>query len=482
MTQFPVAGKRVAVAGAAVSGLAVARVMLDRGARVVIVDARDDDPIRDAVAALVGAGAEARLGDADSPVDADLVVTSPGWRPDQPMLAAAARSGIEVIGEPELAWRLRPSGPRGAPPPWVAITGTNGKTTTVGMVESILRAAGYRAVAAGNVGRPLIEVVLDPDPYDVIAVELSSFQLHWSSELAPEVGVVLNIAEDHLDWHGSMAAYAAAKAAVWRYGGCAPYNADDPLVTRLALAALDDPHPFTTSEPVPGGFGIVDGAVVDAMSGWAPETEPEPERLGAGFRLVDVRELAVAGPHNVANAVAAAAAARVLGLVRPVPWPAVREGLLAFRPGRHRNEVVAQAGGVTWVDDSKATNPHAAAASLAAYPSVVWIAGGLLKGADVAPLVADHAGRLRGAVLIGRDRAEIAQALARHAPDVPVVTVETQDTSGMDEAVRAASELAQEGDTVLLAPAAASMDMFRDYADRGDKFAEAVRRVAELLK
>ncbi|HVX69289.1 MAG TPA: UDP-N-acetylmuramoyl-L-alanine--D-glutamate ligase [Mycobacteriales bacterium] len=481
MSEFPVSGKRVAVAGSAVSGLAVARVMLERGARVVVIDARDDEPLRDSLAALVAAGAETRLGDAESPVDADLVVTSPGWRPDQPMLAAAQRGGVEVIGEPELAWRLRPGGGSSSAAPWVAITGTNGKTTTVGMVESILQAAGYRAIAAGNVGRPLIDVVLDPDRYDVIAVELSSFQLHWSKEMAPDVGVVLNIAEDHLDWHGSMDAYAAAKAAVWRHGGCQPYNADDPLVTRLAFEANDEPHPFTTGEPTSGGFGVVDGAIVDAMSGWSPEYEPEPERLGPGFRLVDLAALAVAGPHNVANATAAAAAAQVFGLTRRMPWPAVRDGLLAFRPGHHRNEVVAQAGGVTWVDDSKATNPHAAGASLSAYPSVVWIGGGLLKGADVEPLVREQSGRLRAAVLIGRDRAQIAEALARHAPDVPVVTVVTQDTAGMDEAVRAAAELAQPGDTVLLAPAAASMDMFRDYADRGDRYAAAVRRIIEHL-
>jgi UDP-N-acetylmuramoylalanine--D-glutamate ligase len=172
----------------------------------------------------------------------------------------------------------------------------------------------------------------------------------------------------------------------------------------------------------------------------------------------------------------------VLGLSEDVPWTAVRDGLRAFRPGHHRNEVVAQVGGVTWVNDSKATNPHAAGASLSAYPSVVWIAGGLLKGADVGPLVAEQAGRLRGVVLIGRDRGEIAEALARHAPDVPVVTVVTQDTGGMDEAVQAAAELAQPGDTVLLAPAAASMDMFRDYADRGDRYAAAVRRIIEYLQ
>jgi UDP-N-acetylmuramoylalanine--D-glutamate ligase len=249
-------------------------------------------------------------------------------------------------------------------------------------------------------------------------------------------------------------------------------------VTRLALETVDEPHPFTIGPPEQGGFGIVDGAIVDAMSGWVVDREPEPPRLGNGFRLVDLADLAVSGPHNAANAVAAAAATRVFGLSRDLPWPAVGEGLRAYRPGPHRNALVAAANEVSWVDDSKATNPQAAAASLAAYPSVVWIAGGLLKGASVDELVAEQAARLRGVVLIGQDRGVIAAALARHAPDVPVVTVETQDTDGMDEAVHAAAELAQPGDTVLLAPAAASMDMFRDYAERGDRFAAAAQAVA----
>jgi UDP-N-acetylmuramoylalanine--D-glutamate ligase len=471
------AGRRVVVAGLGLSGAAVARAMLDRGARVLVVDERTEDRFNPGVAELRDRGAELRLGDAATEaIDADLVVTSPGWRPDQPLLLAAAAGGIEIIGEPELAWRLRPADAA----PWLAITGTNGKTTTVGMVESILRAGGYRTVAAGNVGLPLIDAVLDPQPYDVIAVELSSFQLHWSRELAPDVGVVLNIAADHLDWHGSLDAYAAAKAAIWRAGGCGVYNADDPLVTRLAeQSPMDCPHPFTVGPPASGGFGVLDGAIVDRTGGWSSELEPEPSYVDGAIRLVDLADLTVTGPHNIANATAAAAACRVFGLAHHLPWMAVGEGLRSYRPGRHRNEVVASGGGVVWVDDSKATNPHAAAASLSAYDSVVWIAGGLLKGASVDELVAAQAARLRAVVLIGRDRAQIAVALARHATDVPVVTIDTQDTDGMDEAVDAAAGLAQVGDTVLLAPAAASMDMFRDYAERGDRFAAAAQRVAQ---
>jgi UDP-N-acetylmuramoylalanine--D-glutamate ligase len=225
---------------------------------------------------------------------------------------------------------------------------------------------------------------------------------------------------------------------------------------------------------------VRDGVVVDAMAGWAPEHEPAPPDRGlGGVPLVDVADLHVTGPHNVANAVAAAAVTRVFGLngVLTVPWLAVGEGLRSYRPGRHRNEVVATIGDVRYVDDSKATNPHAAAASLTAYESVVWVAGGLLKGADVEPLVAGHAARLRGVVVIGVERGALLQALARHAPDVPVIEVSGDDTDVMGEAVRAAAALAAAGDTVLLAPAAASMDQFRDYAERGDRFAAAVERL-----
>jgi UDP-N-acetylmuramoylalanine--D-glutamate ligase len=461
---FDVQGRRVVVAGIALSGAASAEALLGRGAAVVVVDGRDGAREQESAERLRALGATVRLGDADSPVDADLVVTSPGWRPTQPLLAAALDAGVEVIGEPELAWRIRPVRD-GRATPWVAVTGTNGKTTTVGMVEAILRAAGLRTVAAGNVGLPLVTAVLAEPAYDVLAVELSSFQLHWSSELAPEAAVVLNIADDHLDWHGSAEAYAEAKASIWRDGGCGAYNAEDALVARLARAGPTDcRHPFTTGEPAAGGFGLVEGVIVDRMS--------EP-----GIPLVDTRDLQIVGPHNVANAIAAAAVTRVFGLdgQLPVPWTAVGDGLRGYRPGPHRNELVGTFGGVDYVDDSKATNPHAAAASLAAYESVVWIAGGLLKGADISSLVAEQAPRLRAVVVIGVDRAPLLDALARHAPDVPVVEVGARDTDVMQDAVVAAGQHALPGDTVLLAPAAASMDQFRDYAERGDRFAAAVR-------
>jgi UDP-N-acetylmuramoylalanine--D-glutamate ligase len=446
-------GRRVVVAGLGISGLAAARALLDRGARLLVVDGRVESDLAAVAAELRSRGAEVRLGDATTPVDADLVVTSPGWRPDQPLLVAAARDGIEVIGEPELAWRLRPDGS----PDWLGVTGTNGKTTTVGLLASILTAAGLRAVAAGNVGLPLVDAVLADPSYDVLAVELSSFQLHWSSTLQCSAASILNVADDHADWHGSAAAYADDKSRILRGDAVAVVNLDDEGSIRGSANATRQVG-FTVGEPRRGQFGVRDGSLVDA----------EGEVLAA------TDDLRLPGEHNLANALAAGA----LATVRGVEPGAVRAGLRAYAPGRHRNEVVVIGGGVSWVDDSKATNPHAAAASLSAYDSVVWIAGGLLKGASVDELVAAQSHRLRAAVLIGRDRAQIASALARHAPDVPVVTIDTDDTDGMNEAVHAAATLAQPGDTVLLAPAAASMDMFRDYAERGDRFAAAARDAA----
>jgi UDP-N-acetylmuramoylalanine--D-glutamate ligase len=441
-------GQRVVVAGLGISGRAVARVLLDRGARVLVVDSRDDSSAETAAAELTSLGADVRLGDATTPVDADLVVTSPGWRPDQPLLLAAARDGIEIIGEPELAWRLRPPGAAD----WLGVTGTNGKTTTVGMLASILTAAGLRTVAAGNVGLPLIDAVQAQPAYDVLAVELSSFQLHWSTTLECSAASILNVADDHTDWHGSFDAYADDKALIVRGDALAIVNLDDRGSVRASAAARRQVG-FTLGDPGSGEYGVRAGQLIDA----------------SGVAVAEVTDLRVPGLHNVANALAAAALAGSHG-VAPA---AVRAGLAGYEPGRHRNELVVNRGGISWVNDSKATNPHAAAASLSAYENVVWIAGGLLKGAAVDELIVSHAGRLRAVVLIGRDRAVIAAALARHAPDVPVVSVDTDDTDGMDEAVRAAATVAQPGDTVLLAPAAASMDMFSDYAERGDRFAAA---------
>lgn len=473
------AGLRVLVAGLGVSGFAAADALLERGAEVTVVDGAEPADgsvmwerarILDILGARLLHGPDAVAVLPDAPVD--LVVTSPGWRPDQPLLAAAAAAGIPVWGEVELAWRLRP---RQGAAPWLTVTGTNGKTTTVQMLASILRAAGLRACSAGNVGTPVLEAVMDPQPYDVIAVELSSFQLHWSHSLAPRASACLNVAPDHVDWHGSLDEYAAAKGKVYANTEVAcVYNVQDERTRRLVEDAEVQEGcravGFTLGVPGLCEVGLVDDVLADRAF--------VEQRATSAAELATLDDLRGDGPppapHLVANALAAASLARAHG----VPAGAVRAGLRAFVPEPHRIAEVATVDGIRWVDDSKATNPHAARASLAAYEHVVWVAGGLLKGADVDDLVAGAADRLRGVVLLGRDRGRIAEALARHAPDVPVVDLDRTDTGAMDLVVKEARALAREGDVVLLAPAAASMDMFADYGARGDAFVAAVHRLA----
>jgi UDP-N-acetylmuramoylalanine--D-glutamate ligase len=465
------ASTHVCVAGVGVSGLAAADALLRAGARVTVVDASDDDDARERAAVLELLGADVWLGAATVlalPPATDLVVTSPGWRPEHPLMQAAQALGIKVWGEVELAWQLRRTD---RPAPWLVLTGTNGKTTSVQMLESMLIAAGRRAVAAGNVGFALVDAVTASDPYDVIAVELSSFQLHRTYSMAPLASALLNVAEDHVDWHGSMDAYVSDKARVYaRTQVACVYNVADPLTERLVEEAdVQDgcrAIGFTLGIPSVGMLGVVDGLIVDRAY--------VAERATSAAELCAVSDVHPVAPHNVANALAAAALARAYG----VPPRAVRDGLRDFRPGAHRIAAVGEVEGVAYVDDSKATNPHAAEASLRAYDSVVWVAGGLVKGATFDDLVMAVRSRLRGVVLLGTDRAVIADALARHAPEVPVVEVASTDTGVMDEVVRAAAGLARPGDTVLLAPAAASMDLFRDYAHRGDAFAGAVRALA----
>ncbi|GAA0618580.1 UDP-N-acetylmuramoyl-L-alanine--D-glutamate ligase [Sporichthya brevicatena] len=468
-------GVHVVVAGIGVSGFAAADALLGLGATVTVVDGKADDVARERAGVLEALGATVRLGEADTlPAGAHVVVTSPGWKPSSPLLVAAQAAGLEVWGEVELAWRLRPT--TGAAP-WLAITGTNGKTTTVRMLTSMLNAGGFRAVAAGNVGTPLLEVVMAEQTagqqrYDVLAVELSSFQLHWSSSLRCHSAVVLNVAPDHVDWHGDLDEYARAKGKIYTGVQVAcVYNVADPVTERLVedaeVAEGARAIGFTLGAPGLSMLGVVDDLLVDRAF--------TDDRRTAALELANVADVVPNAPHNVANALAAAALARAFG-VEPA---AIREGLRSFRPDAHRIADVATVDGVRYVDDSKATNPHAAAASLGSYDRIVWIAGGLAKGATFDELVAGAAARLRGVVLMGADRGEIAAALARHAPDVPVHEVAATDTGAMAAVVAAAASLAEAGDTVLLAPACASMDMFANYGERGDRFAAAVLELAD---
>ncbi|MCX0243380.1 UDP-N-acetylmuramoyl-L-alanine--D-glutamate ligase [Streptomyces drozdowiczii] len=468
-------GKHVTVAGLGVSGIPAARVLHGLGAVVTVVNDGDDERSRAQAAELEAQGIAVRLGDGDTlPESTELIVTAPGWKPGKPLFAAAAEAGVPVWGDVELAWRLRGQDGR-EPAPWLAVTGTNGKTTTVRMLASILEAAGLRTAAVGNIGVSLLDAVLGEEAYDVLAVELSSYQLHWAPSLRAHSAAVLNLAPDHLDWHGSMEAYAADKGRIYEGNRIAcVYNAADPATEDLVREADVEEGcraiGFTLGTPGPSQLGVVDGILVDRAF--------VQNRQKQAQELAEVADVNPPAPHNIANALAAAALARAYG-VAPA---AVRDGLRNFRPDPHRIEHVADVAGVAYVDDSKATNTHAAEASLAAYDSIVWIAGGLAKGATFDELVTGCAKRLRGVVLMGADRALIREALARHAPEVPVVDLDRTDTGAMSEAVREAARLARPGDTVLMAPACASMDMFVNYNKRGEAFADAVRaRAAESV-
>jgi UDP-N-acetylmuramoylalanine--D-glutamate ligase len=474
------AGAPVLVAGGGVTGRAVLTALAELGATATLCD---DDPatrrqFADAGTPTVGsATAVAHI------ADYGLVVVSPGFPPTAPVPAAAAATGVPVWGDVELAWRLDQAGQYGPPRRWLTVTGTNGKTTTTSMLHAMLVAAGRSSRLCGNIGNPVLDVLREPA--ELLAVELSSFQLHWAPSLRPEAGVVLNVAEDHLDWHGTFAEYAAAKAGVLR-GRVAVAGLDDSRAAALLSAATAATRVgFRLGEPTVGELGVRDGMLVDRA-------------FADDLSLTAVSSIPVPGPVGVLNALAAAALARSVD----VPADVIAAALASFQVGRHRAELVGVLDQITYVDDSKATNPHAAEASLLAYPRVVWIAGGLLKGASVQETVARVASRLAGAVLIGQDRAMVAEALSRHAPDVPVVQVVTGEdidmhataespvayvtkvvppsdeavgTRVMHAAVAAARELARPGDTVLLAPAGASFDQFTGYADRGDAFAAAVR-------
>nr|WP_294690984.1 UDP-N-acetylmuramoyl-L-alanine--D-glutamate ligase [uncultured Friedmanniella sp.] len=469
----------VVVAGIGVSGFAAADGLLQFGARVTVLDDLASETNADKGALLEVLGGTVRLGPgstAELPPDADLVITT-GWAPANPLLASAAARGVPIWSEVELAWRLsRPN----KVIPWLGVTGTNGKTTTTQMLESMLAASGLRTAAVGNIGRPIMEIVLDPEPYDVLAVELSSHQLHWSHSLALHSAAVLNLQPDHLEWHGSFEAYGAAKASIYqRVQASCVYNVQDPATERMVEEAevVEGARAigFTLGTPAPSMLGVVDDLLVDRAF--------IEQRRDSALELAKVSDIVPLAPHNVANALAAAALARSFGVL-PV---AVRDGLRSVTLGSHKIQTVTQRDGVRWVDDSKATNPHAADAALRSFGStipddpagkVVWIAGGQAKGTSFDDLVAAHGARLRAAVLLGIDRELIAGSLARHAPDVPVRMITATDTGAMVQAVTAAASMARPGDTVLLAPGCASKDMYTDYAARGHAFTRAIRALS----
>ncbi len=471
----------VLVAGLAASGYAAADGLLELGAKVIAVDESDSPAIRERAAILEVLDATVRIGPgatAELPDGVDLVVTSPGWPPRAPLLAQARQRGVPIWAEVELAWRMMQPD---RVVPWLAVTGTNGKTTTTNMLGSILAAAGLRVAEVGNVGRPIVEAILDEETYDVFAVELSAFQLHHCHSLALHSAAVMNLQPDHLEWYGdpaewggsapdAMTAYGDDKARIYqRVTHACIYNVADEATLRMVEQAEVTEGAravgFTLGTPSISMLGVVDDLLVDRAF--------IAQRRDSALELANVSDVRPYAPHNVENALAAAALARSFG----VPATAVRDGLRSLKLGDHRIQTIAEHDGVRWVDDSKATNPHAAAASMRAFDSIVWVAGGQAKGTTFDELVQTYADKLRAVVLLGIDRQLIADALARHAPQIPVTVIDSTDTGAMAQAVSAARTFARPGDVVLLAPGCASLDMFNGYDARGLAFSRAVEAI-----
>ena len=438
-------GKNCLVVGAGVTGRAVHDALLKFGATSMIFDekvAGDKDVIN------------------KIPAGVDLVIVSPGWRTDHPVIVKLRSTGVAVLSEIDFAWQVKQVlAPKQR---WIALTGTNGKTTTIKMVESIFKSAKINGVACGNVGQTVIAAVCADKPFDYLAIELSSFQIQWSDLPRYESVVLLNIAEDHIDWHGSFENYAASKLKLLKQANKVILNKADPqIVNRVGK---DSAVWFSLTTPTVGELGVVENLLIDrAFSTTTDEANEIAE-------LVDITPTV---PHNISNALAAAALALSIG----IKYEYVKAGLKNFATDHHRMELIVSKDEINWIDDSKATNPHAATASLLSNFKVIWIAGGLAKGASMGELVTRCASRIKAVILIGQDRELIASAFAEHSAATELVRVEqiSDAKTLMSDVVKVAIKLAKPGDTVLLAPACASMDQFDSYVQRGELFAEAVR-------
>jgi UDP-N-acetylmuramoylalanine--D-glutamate ligase len=438
-------GKNCLVIGAGVTGRASHEALIKFGAQSKLFDERVDNTI-DVVNKI--------------PEHIELAIVSPGWRTDHPIIKKLKESGVELLSEIDFAWLVKQIlAPNQR---WVALTGTNGKTTTINMVESIFKAAKINGIACGNVGETVIAAVCAKDPFDYLAIELSSFQLQWSNLPEYTAAAVLNIAEDHIDWHGSFEAYAQAKLKLLKQSQKTILNRSDPeLVRRTSSGSIVW---FSLDTPNAGELGVVENLLIDRA--FSPS-------ISEAIEISELVDITPTVPHNILNALAASALALSIG----IEYEDIKLGLKNFSPDHHRMELVASKNEINWVDDSKATNPHAAAASLLSNFKVIWIAGGLAKGTSMNELVKKCAARLKAVILIGQDRELIAHAIALHAPSIEIVRVDqTSDAKSlMNDVVRTAIGIAQPGDTVLLAPACASMDQFDSYVQRGQFFAQAVK-------
>ena len=449
--------KRILVAGAGITGRASAQALSKKGAVVTLVDEKETQ--------IEGFNlitpAEIVM------EDYEQLLVSPGWREDHLLIESARRAGLYILNEVDLAWSLRRPQQK-----WLALTGTNGKTSTVELAAEMLRAGGLNAIACGNVGTTVIESVESSENYDYLVLELSSFQLHWMQDPHFVASALLNIAEDHVDWHGTFDAYAKAKLSLLDKSTTAILNGDDSEVVTRTSHWQGTKVFFSLETPGPGEIGVVEELLVDRAF------VANPQEAAMISELVEVQPTV---PHNVLNALAAAGLARTVG----VSHEAIRQAISSFSPGRHRIEKVLERDGISWINDSKATNPHAAAASIMSALSVIWIAGGLAKGATMGDLVNRVKSRVRVAILIGEERELIARELRDRAPHIEIVEIQTPDTYQrggvnndlMENVIRAATTRAISGDTVLLAPACASMDQFISYSDRGDRFRVAVEKV-----
>ena len=440
------ANQKIAVLGAGVTGTAVLDFLVTRGINADIFDEKAPNAKRTVEDSY------------------DLAIVSPGWRLDNPLVVALQSVGCELLSEIDFAWKVKEE--LAPDQKWIALTGTNGKTTTIQMVQSIFDYSSLSGIACGNVGEPVISVLNSGDSYDYLALELSSFQLEWSQYAKYEAVALLNIAPDHIDWHGSFDQYAAAKLRLLDASEIAVINGEDSESVLRASAWSGRKVFYFLDTPQPGELGLVENLLIDRAFGGDPSVAHDFAQLS------DIRPTV---PHNVSNAMAAAGLALAIGITHDE----IREGLQNFTLDRHRLEVVVEEDGIAWVNDSKATNPHAAAAALMSQISSIWIAGGLAKGAAMNPLIERCASRIKAAILIGQDAPIIATALSKEAPHIPYYLMPYSGDSQelMRDVVEKARELAVAGDTVLLAPACASMDQFKDYADRGEKFVAAVREV-----
>lgn len=440
-------GKRVTVVGMARSGVAAARALHAAGARVTITDRKTGDQLQDQIRLLGAADAALALGGHPEQVflEADLIVLSPGV-PKIPQVLAARRRGVRVISELELGWTM-------ADAPFIGITGTNGKSTVTTLVGLMMKAAGFRTLVAGNIGNALTDEPAQLRGRDWIVTELSSFQLEDIETFRPRVAAVLNVTQDHLDRYPSMEEYAEAKARIFenqREDDVLVLNFDDPLVKAFTRRARARVVPFSRLLRFNPGACVLEGSlVVD------------------GKPVCRAEEMRITGVHNVENALAAAALALSAGAGRE----AVASVLRTFPGLEHRLEFVRERNGVSYINDSKGTNVGAVVKSLEGFNRpVVLIAGGLDKGSDFRPLAELVKKQVKLLVLIGKAAKKMAEALGSSA--------ETVFADTLRDAVRTAAGRAEKGDVVLLSPACASFDMFRDFEDRGRQFKEAVRELA----